>query len=275
MAYHEKIYTTAMLLELCRKNNSYFLDRLEFIRSTAKSIGLDDDTFVILKRLAVSSTQEKKVKNEEKKIVLLRQSDISPNKGGSLPVLSVFYLPEHKIFLLKTLGEKAKINNTSIEPDKVYPMNQDDVMSILGQLLSFNELFRLYYSFSSFRSLSIDATETTPLVDFNSKTNVLLMKGCSVPDNGFEFYSPIFTWLDNYLATNPEHITMNIQLDYFNTTSSKFIFEMLKRIKGYTGDKIPLSVNWFYSAGDEDIEEAGKIYSDVMNIPFALIAQEN
>jgi hypothetical protein len=284
MVYKEKIYTIIMLMELCHNNNSFYLDRLSFVKKTSQSLGVSNSTFQILEKLAQASENNKNKRNGEKNIVTIRKSDLtekSKNLAESVcqnafaPIFTFVYIYEEKLFLLKTFEDKAKINSVQIEPNKLYPMNVGDILSIAGKVMSFNELFRLYYKYSVFYPLHIESTEATPLINFHPKSNVLDIKGCSVPEDCVTLYIPVLNWVDNYLLTKPEEITLNIQLDYFNTTSSKFIFELLKKLERYQTDNIKLSVNWFYSPGDEDLEEAGQIYSDVINIPFSLIPQIN
>jgi hypothetical protein len=283
MVYKEKIYTIIMLIELCHSNNSFYLDRLSFVKKTSQGLGLSSSTFSVLEKLAFTSGSDKNKKNAEKHIVIIRRADlIEPPKNFTesnsqnvlAPIFSFVYIYEEKLFLVKTFEEKTKINSAPIEINKLYPMNEGDILSVSGKLLSFNELFRLYYSYSTFYPLYIEPTETTPFINFHPKNNILDIKGCSVPEDGIGFYLPVLSWIENYLLTNPKEITLNIQLDYFNTTSSKFIFEMLRRLESYNTDEIKLIVNWFFIDGDEDLEEAGLVYSDVVRIPFSLIPQE-
>jgi hypothetical protein len=128
-----------------------------------------------------------------------------------------------------------------------------------------------YFNCSQFRPLKIAATETTPEVHFDALKNNLEITGCCVPENGMEFYSKLYRWLDNYLITKPEAIKVNIRLDYFNTTSSKCILDFLFRLQKYKTDAVDLQINWFFQHGDEDLEEAGLNYSEIVKVPFALI----
>lgn len=282
MTHKEKIYTVIMLIELCRANSSFYLDRLSFVKEIALGLNLDSLTFSLLQKLALTSKTDKIKKDKDKNIVVIRKADLAENpKAAKLddpdsftPLFAFVYLHEEKLFLFKPFENDQKINFASIDIDKLYPLNEGDIVSVMGKIMSFNEVFRLYYNYSTFYPLYIEQTETTPLVNFHPKSNVLNIKGCSVPEDGVSFYIPVLNWIDNYLRTKPKEITLNVQLDYFNTTSSKFIFEMLKRLEKYKTKDIKLVVNWFFVNGDEDLEEAGLVYSDVVDIPFAFIPQE-
>jgi hypothetical protein len=189
----------------------------------------------------------------------------------SIPVLGYVYLQEEMMAFVKVFDKKAKLNGFILEPNKIYPMCEGDVLSCNDQFLSFNGLFRHYFSCAQFNSLKIPATETTPEVNFDYIKNNLEIKGCCIPENVMEFYSGLYNWLDNYLITKPKQIRVNIRLDYFNTTSSKCILDFLFRLQRYKTDKVDMQINWFFQNGDEDLEEAGLNYSEIIKIPFALI----
>lgn len=116
-----------------------------------------------------------------------------------------------------------------------------------------------------------EATNVTPSIDLNPSTGVLEMKGRSIPENSLEFYQPIFEWLDAYVKAPSEKTVVHLRFDYFNTSSSKCILDILKRI-----DKINLAGNdvfikWYHDESDEDMMEAGEDYSDLLDSPFEII----
>ena len=79
-----------------------------------------------------------------------------------------------------------------------------------------------------------------------------------MPKNVLSFYDPLIDWAK---GLNAENVTMNISLEYINTSSSKKLFEVLKTLD--TNDSISrLNVNWYYE--DEDILEKGQIYEDYL-----------
>jgi hypothetical protein len=119
--------------------------------------------------------------------------------------------------------------------------------------------------------LKIEGTSITPSVEFNYETGVLILKGRSIPENSLDFYLPIYQWLDEY-AKNPSSKTiMNVQLDYFNTSSSKCILDILKRIDKIDDLGNDVIIKWFYNESDEDMMESGEDYMDLLDAPFELI----
>ncbi|MEM7298694.1 MAG: SiaC family regulatory phosphoprotein, partial [Bacteroidota bacterium] len=58
---------------------------------------------------------------------------------------------------------------------------------------------------------------------------------------------------------------------YFNTSSSKCIYDILKEIKFLKERGKNVRVRWYYEQYDEDMMEAGEDYSDLLDLPFAFI----
>lgn len=62
-----------------------------------------------------------------------------------------------------------------------------------------------------------------------------------------------------------------MQLEYFNTSSSKCILDVFKRLEPIRSAGNEVTVLWHYEADDEDMLEAGEDYSGIINIPFKMI----
>ncbi len=62
---------------------------------------------------------------------------------------------------------------------------------------------------------------------------------------------------------------MEIQLEYINTTSSKYLLEMMRIIEEHKKKHgVPVAVHWKYDADDEDMKEWGMEYQQFVSIPF-------
>lgn len=60
---------------------------------------------------------------------------------------------------------------------------------------------------------------------------ILEIRGRSIPENSIEFYKPLVEHLEKY-AQKPQSATnVNIQLEYFNTSSSKCILDVFKKLE--------------------------------------------
>jgi len=119
--------------------------------------------------------------------------------------------------------------------------------------------------------LKLESTNLTPLISFDADTGKLELKGRSIPENSLEFYRPVFDWLDKYVANPQPKTIVEVQFDYFNTSSSKCILDILKRIDKIDEAGEDVLIKWFYDENDEDMMEAGEDYSDLLEAPFDLI----
>jgi hypothetical protein len=115
-------------------------------------------------------------------------------------------------------------------------------------------------------TLAIKPTADTPRVLFE-RTGILQMQGRSLPENPNIFYRPLLEWATN---CDIETVEFNFQLEYFNTASSKLVFELLKAFKLNSSIKNFL-VKWHYEEGDDDSLETGQQYNNLLKIPFEFI----
>jgi hypothetical protein len=118
-----------------------------------------------------------------------------------------------------------------------------------------------------------EQTPKTPLITFDPATGNFELKGKSIPENSAVFYRPMYDWLDNYVTNPAPKTTLKIQLDYFNTSSSKCIVDLFKKLelisKNGKGEAV---IDWLYDENDDDMLEAGEDYQSIIKIPFNLIS---
>ena len=68
--------------------------------------------------------------------------------------------------------------------------------------------------------INLEGTNKTPKITFNEEDGLLELKGRSIPENSIEFYKPLVDALDKYSSASKPATTVNVQLEYFNTSSS-------------------------------------------------------
>ena len=113
----------------------------------------------------------------------------------------------------------------------------------------------------------------TPLIELNPETGVFQLKGKSVPENTIQFYKPMFEWLDEYKQRPAKATTLNVQLDYFNTSSAKILADLFKTIENLKNNgKSEVAINWQYQDIDEEMQEAGEGYKSIIKAPFNLVS---
>ena len=94
------------------------------------------------------------------------------------------------------------------------------------------------------------------------------MEGRSLPENVEIFYAPLEKWISE-LET--DEVQFDVNLEYFNSASSKKILELLKILDANTRVKSILIV-WHYEEGDDDGIEIGEEFQeDIEKITFNLV----
>ena len=118
---------------------------------------------------------------------------------------------------------------------------------------------------------SIDGTPKTPTISFDLASGVLEIKGRSIPENSIEFYKPLVDALDKYAGSPKTATNVNIQLEYFNTSSSKCILDVFKKLENINKNGSAVIINWHYEEDDEDMLEAGEDYQAIISVPFKMV----
>ncbi|MCR9251040.1 MAG: DUF1987 domain-containing protein [bacterium] len=114
----------------------------------------------------------------------------------------------------------------------------------------------------------IEPTKVTPLINFDPDEGMLEMRGRSSPENSIQFYAKVIENLEEYASSGKDSFTANFAFEYFNTSSSKCLFDVFKRLGKLEDGGISVIINWYYEEGDEDMMEAGEDYCDLLDLEF-------
>ncbi len=121
-------------------------------------------------------------------------------------------------------------------------------------------------------TIKIQGTEDTPKVILDKDTDLMEISGRSLPEDVASFYEPVLTWLDEY-AQNPNPKTIfNFKLIYFNTASSKLLLDILMKLEEIHEAGNDVLIRWHFPEDDEDMEEAGEEYADIVDVPFEQVS---
>jgi len=112
--------------------------------------------------------------------------------------------------------------------------------------------------------LKLEGTEDTPKIMLDKKNGIFEISGRSLPEDSAEFYRPVLEWIGNYSKESNASTEFVFKLEYFNTASSKLILDVLSALEDIKGMKIL----WYFHEDDEDMEEAGQEFSELVEIPF-------
>lgn len=122
--------------------------------------------------------------------------------------------------------------------------------------------------------LSIKGSHETPEVLFNKETGEFSISGKSLPEDVKEFYTPIINWINQYAESPNSETILKVKMDYFNTASSKMILEIFERIKDIYDSGHKVGIDWYYQEDDEDMQDAGEDYADIVEVPFNFISYQ-
>ena len=91
-----------------------------------------------------------------------------------------------------------------------------------------------------------------------------LISGRSIPENSIEFYKPLLDWLDKYVNNPLESTIFEIKLEYFNTSSSKCLVEIFRKLEKIHDNGKQVSIEWYFDEEDEEYwEESGEDFKEM------------
>ena len=77
------------------------------------------------------------------------------------------------------------------------------------------------------------------------------LEGLSFHENAVEFYKDIIEWLEQYLKTDFENFTFDSQMKYFNSSTTKILFDMLDMMNDSAESGKKIIINWHVNKGDD------------------------
>lgn len=120
--------------------------------------------------------------------------------------------------------------------------------------------------------IKIIGTDDTPSVTLDVANEIFEVSGRSLPEDVASFYEPILDWLDRYSEEATGKTVFNFKLVYFNTASSKMLLDILLKLEEMYESGKEVLVRWHFPEDDEDMEEAGEEYADIVEVPFEQIS---
>ena len=121
------------------------------------------------------------------------------------------------------------------------------------------------------KELIIAKSANTPGITFNPETGIMKIEGRSIPENPGDFFDPIIEWLEEYFNKATEVTRFDLNLEYVNSGSSKYLLGIFRILKKKHDEGKNCSINWYYEEDDEAIFSLGEHYKNTIKIPFNLI----
>ncbi len=123
--------------------------------------------------------------------------------------------------------------------------------------------------------LRIEQTDDCPLVILDPVDNQFEIAGKSLPEDVLEFYEPVLDWLNTYKEEPRSLTALDIKLIYFNTASSKMLMDIMLVLEEMVEDGQEVVIRWHSHLIDEDMQEAGKEFEEMVAVPFEHLTYEN
>ena len=122
-------------------------------------------------------------------------------------------------------------------------------------------------------NLNIAETKYTPVINLDVN-GTITMTGKSYPENTFEFYAPMMDWVKEYFETSAkETTTVNLEITYFNSSSSKLFFDFFDLLEENNDDN-DIVINWIFDEENESAEEAGEDFiEDFEDLDIKLVTK--
>ena len=118
--------------------------------------------------------------------------------------------------------------------------------------------------------LEIPAGIDSPYVCLDASTGVCELTGKSYPEDITEFDSDVVAWFEAYILEGKKDLNINIKLSYYNSSSQKVYTDILEKL--IDSQNFEVIVNWCHAEDDEDMLDAGKEFSKLVDVPFKFIS---
>ena len=131
------------------------------------------------------------------------------------------------------------------------------------------------------QKLFIEKTRSTPEIILSPDENIFSISGMSSPEDVRAMYYPVIEWINifvddiiegavkAYSRDNP--VRLHIDLSYFNSSSAKFLFDILTELKRLALANVPVVIVWLYENEDIEMKEAGVDLAELVGMEFMYV----
>jgi hypothetical protein len=117
-----------------------------------------------------------------------------------------------------------------------------------------------------------ERTTSTPYTLVDEESNYMRLEGKCFHEKVADFFKEVNDWLAEYLESDFGSFTFDCELNYFNSSTTKLLHNMLMKMDKYASDKNKVIVNWITTEDNDIMIECGEDFSeDVSNLQFNLI----
>ncbi len=119
--------------------------------------------------------------------------------------------------------------------------------------------------------LIILETDDTPSIHLDA-IGKFEFTGKSLPEDVSVFYDPVISWISEYAEIATTESKFIFKMTYFNTASSKILLDIFMQLEEMHLAGKSISIEWNFGEDDEDMEEAGEEYSEIVEVAFTFLS---
>lgn len=118
------------------------------------------------------------------------------------------------------------------------------------------------------KRLYVKPSEFSPEINLSHDEKIFLIQGNSRPEDVRDLYYPVVEWLSQYhdllcqagesFYSEEDPLTLRFDFGYFNSSSAKFLYDIINLMKSFSESGIPVSIKWYYNPEDIEMKEAGE-----------------
>jgi hypothetical protein len=115
-------------------------------------------------------------------------------------------------------------------------------------------------------------TISTPYMLVDEEKGYFKFEGESFHENVIAVFSEVSEWLNRYLESDFKPLVFDCHMLYFNSSTAKLLFNMLRNMDDHTVDGKKTTVNWITSKDNDIMIEHGEDFREEMsNLTFNLV----
>lgn len=118
---------------------------------------------------------------------------------------------------------------------------------------------------------AVEGGASSPSVRTDWANGSLHLQGDSYPENAYEFYNPVFEWVQRFLSCADRAFVLELQLLYLNTSSIKSLMDILDLMEDAHRRGQVVGVNWYYDLRNERVFELAEEFKEDCSFPFHIV----
>lgn len=124
--------------------------------------------------------------------------------------------------------------------------------------------------------LEREKATSTPYVLIDEEKSYMKMEGKCFHEKTAEFFKEITDWLDEYLETNFGTFTFDNEINYFNSSTTKLLLNMMLKMDDHSTPKNKIIVNWITTKKNDIMIECFEDFQeDCVNLEINLVIRDN